>query len=96
MTNPMLPILRAMHDAGTDAERAEILLSCPIVIMLKYRSVLEAACLRHGFTAGSDYLVCFYAAMHQTRRRGHLRGSALSHVTQALVGLVDLAEGGSS
>lgn len=79
MTDTMLPILRAMHDAGNNAERAEILLTCPISIMLKYRQVLESSCERHGFDAGSEYLTCFYAAMHQTRHRGAVKGAALTH-----------------
>jgi len=89
MTDSMLPILRAMHDAGTDAERAVILLTCPISIMLKYRHVLEGACARHGFAAGSEYLICFYAAMYQTRYRGALRGAALKHAEGQLLLLCD-------
>lgn len=93
MSNSMLPILRAMYDARTDSERADILLSCPILIVLKYRHILEHACERHGFTAGLEYLQCFRAAMHQTRLRGRLRGSALTHMEKVLLALVD--EGGS-
>lgn len=89
MTDTMLPILRTMHDAGTDAERAEILLTCPISIMLKYRQVLEASCERHGFIAGSEYLTCFYAAMHQTRHRGVVRGAALTYAQGNLLLLCD-------
>lgn len=85
MTDTMLPILRAMNDAGTDAERAVVLLTCPISIMLKYRQVLESACARHDFDAGSEYLVCFYAAMHQTRFRGNVRGAALKHAEGRLL-----------
>lgn len=85
MSDTMLPILRAMHDAGTNAERAEILLLCPIAIMLKYRSVLESSCERHGFSAGAEYLACFYAAMHQTRHRGSLKGAALKHAEGQLL-----------
>lgn len=89
MTDTMLPILRAMHDAGTDAERAVILLTCPISIMLKYRQVLESACTRHQFDVGSEYLICFYAAMHQTRYRGNVRGAALKHAEGQLLLLCD-------
>ncbi|MEN5277328.1 hypothetical protein ABE527_10285 [Brucella sp. TWI432] len=89
MTDTMLPILRAMHDAGTDAERAAILLTCPISIMLKYRQVLEASCAQHGFDAGSEYLTCFYAAMHETRYRGLIKGAALKHAQGHLLLLCD-------
>ncbi|ASV85131.1 hypothetical protein CES85_1667 [Ochrobactrum quorumnocens] len=89
MTDTMLPILRAMHDEGTDAGRAAILLTCPISIMLKYRQVLEGSCERHGFAAGSEYLTCFYAAMHQTRYRGNVRGAALKHAEGQLLLLCD-------
>ncbi len=89
MTDTMLPILRAMHDAGTDAERAEILLTCPISIMLKYRQVLESSCERHGFDAGSEYLIYFYAAMHQTRHRGAVKGAALTYAQGYLQLLCD-------
>ena len=89
MSDTMLPILRAMHDAGTNVERAEILLSCLISIMLKYRNVLESSCERHGFDAGSDYLTCFYAAMHETRYRGAVKGVALTHAQGHLLLLCD-------
>ena len=85
----MLPILRAMHDSGTDRGRAEVLLTCPIIIMIKYRHVLIDACERAGFAAGLDYLTCFDAAMHETRHRGTLKGAALSHATGVLRLLCD-------
>lgn len=80
----MLPILRAMHDARSHADRAEVLLSCPIIIMIKYRSVLESACERSGFVPGIEYLICFYAALHETRHQGSLKGAALAHATGTL------------
>jgi hypothetical protein len=84
MQDTMLPILRTMHDAGSHSERAEILLSCPIIIMIKYREVLERACERTGFQPGLDYLICFYAALHETRHGGQIKGAALMHATGVL------------
>lgn len=89
MTDFMLPILRAMHDAGTDADRAEILLMCPINIMIKYRHVLERACEVAQFEAGTEYLICFFAALHEVRHRGEIKGAALRHAQGRLLLICD-------
>ncbi|WP_273794337.1 hypothetical protein [Brucella intermedia] len=89
MTDSMLPILRAMHDANSDAERAEVLLRCPVNIMMKYRHVLESACERTAFDAGTEYLLCFFAALHEVRHRGEIKGAALRHAQGRLLLICD-------
>jgi len=91
MTDSMLPILRAMYDASTEAERAEILLRCPVNIMIKYRHVMERACERAAFVAGTEYLLCFFAALHEVRHRGDIKGAALRHAQGRLLLICDEA-----
>lgn len=67
MTDSMLPLLRQMHDAETDQERARLLLQCPDAILLKYRSAFEAACQRARFDAGVQFITWRYAAWHAVR-----------------------------
>lgn len=56
MSDTMLPILRALHDADGDRARAATLLRMPDSVMLKYHQVIDTACRRAGFEAGSNYL----------------------------------------
>lgn len=56
MTDTMLPILRQLHEADGDRARADTLLRMPDAVMLKYHEVIDRACRRAGFEAGSNYL----------------------------------------
>lgn len=85
MNDNILPILQALISAANDADRALVLLICPIRIMIQYQSFLEHTCSAHGFGAGSEYLTCFYAAMNQTRRNGELVNLALEQARQMLL-----------
>lgn len=67
MTDSMLPILRQMHDAETDQERARLLLQCPDAILLKYRDAFEAACQRARFDAGIVFIAWRRATWHAVR-----------------------------
>lgn len=67
MTDSMLPILRQMHDAETDQERARLLLQCPDAILLKYRSAFEAACLRARFDIGVEFIAWRCVTFHAVR-----------------------------
>jgi hypothetical protein len=85
MTDSMFPMIRQMHDADTHARRAEILLECPVILMIKYRHVFLKACEVTGFQPGVDYLEQFAVALHQTRHRGNLKSAGLSHATGHLI-----------
>lgn len=85
MNDNILPILQAMIGAANDADRALVLLVCPIRIMIQYQPFLERSCSERGFEAGSEYLTCFYAAMNQTRRNGELFNLALDQARQTLL-----------
>lgn len=63
----MLPIIRQMHDADGDRERAKILLACPDLILLKFAGVLDEACQRARFAQGSEYLLSRIATMRAVR-----------------------------
>lgn len=56
MTDSMLPIIRQMHDAETDQERARLLLQCPDAILIKYRAAFEGACRSARFDAGMGFI----------------------------------------
>jgi hypothetical protein len=56
MTDSMLPILRQLHDADGDRERADVLLRMPDSVVLKYHEVILAACRGAGFEAGMAFV----------------------------------------
>lgn len=89
MTDHMLPIIRQMHDADSHGRRAEILLECPLMILMKYRDVFEKVCEQTGFQAGTEYLLFLSVAVRQTRFRGNIKGAGLSHATGQLLAIVD-------
>ena len=93
MNDNVLPILQAIKSASSDADRALILLACPIRIMIRYQEFLERGCTEHKFRAGCEYLACFYAAMNQTRRNGELVNVALDKARQKLL-LITQNDGG--
>lgn len=57
MTDSMLPILRQMHEADGDRERAKLLLACPDMVLIKYCEAFDKACARAQFHAGQDYIL---------------------------------------
>lgn len=70
--NEMRPVIRQMHDASDDRGRAEILLSLPDAVLLKHVDVFAAACHRHGFSVGEDFVTLRHAAMHAVRDQAGL------------------------
>lgn len=56
MMDAMLPVIRQMHDAESDRERARILLTVPDAVLMKYREVFEGACRRVQFEAGLQFI----------------------------------------
>lgn len=68
MTDTMLPILRQMHDASDDRERAVLLLSVPDSVLMKYREMFEAACRRARFDLGVEFIQWRRAGWHAVRR----------------------------
>lgn len=85
MTDFMLPIIRQMHDADSHQRRAEILLECPVMHLIKYQHIFMKACEVTGFQPGIDYLVQFSVALYRTRHRGNLRSVGLSHAAGHLI-----------
>lgn len=63
----MMPIIRQMHDAEDDRERATILLQVPDIILIKYRSVFEASCSRARFDAGLAFIELRLTAVRAVR-----------------------------
>jgi len=66
-TDSLLPIIRRMHDAETDRERAAVLLEVPDRILAKYRPVFEQACVRARFDLGLEYIAIRKAEWCATR-----------------------------
>ncbi|MCA0278468.1 MAG: hypothetical protein LCH86_20925 [Proteobacteria bacterium] len=54
--NVMLPIIRQIHEAESDATRAKILLVVSDQVLMRYRHVFERACERVGFGLGLDFI----------------------------------------
>lgn len=54
--NAQLPVIREIHEAESDRERASILLRVPDTVLMKYREVFEAACRRVGFDTGLEFI----------------------------------------
>ncbi|OYR18931.1 hypothetical protein [Brucella thiophenivorans] len=96
MNDNILPILQGIICATNDADRALVLLVCPIRIMIQYQPFLERTCSEQGFEAGCEYLTCFYAAMNQTRRNGEMVNSALDQARQTLLLLLTQNDGGDA
>lgn len=69
MTDSMIPIIRQLHDADGDRERARVLLAMADTILLKYACTLGDACRRAGFHAGGEYILRRVALMRATRDR---------------------------
>lgn len=67
MTDTMLPILRQMHEASDDRERARLLQRCPDLILMKYREAFERACQRVRFDLGLEYISWRRAGWHAVR-----------------------------
>lgn len=67
MTDTMLPLIREMHDAADDRDRAGILLILPDAVLMKHREIFEAACHRARFEAGLQFIAARHAAWHQKR-----------------------------
>lgn len=67
MTDALLPIIREMHDAETDAKRATVLLQVSDQVLAKYREVFEAACRRAGFELGVEFITVRRACWHAKR-----------------------------
>lgn len=67
MSDSMIPIIRQLHDADGDRERARVLLSMPDTILLRYAGTLGDACRRAGFQAGEEYVLRRVVAMRAAR-----------------------------
>ncbi|MCO5071120.1 MAG: hypothetical protein M9944_07935 [Rhizobiaceae bacterium] len=93
MSDPhdMLPIIRQMHEADGDGERARILLSVPDKTLLKYRGAFVQACRRAQFELGETYVLLRDNAMGMVRdHHGNLpkdRALALREVRTAMIAL---------
>lgn len=63
----LLPIIEQMHNAADDRARAQILLSCPDSILLKYAEVFRQACRRCLFDEGRFFIDVRVAALASVR-----------------------------
>ena len=74
----MIPIIRQLHDADGDRERARILLAMPDSVLLKFAGTVGEACRRAGFHAGAEYVLRRVTLMRATRDRQGLIPGALA------------------
>lgn len=61
------PVVRQIHEAADDRERARLLLKLPDTIMLKYADVFDTACRRAQFDAGQAFILERVTAMRAIR-----------------------------
>ena len=62
--NGQLAIIVQLNSAPDHAARADILLHCPKIIMLKYRAAFERACKTSGLQMGEDYIDAWSTALN--------------------------------
>lgn len=72
MIDSMLPIIRQLHTADGDQERAIVLLAMPDTVLLKYASTVAEACKRAQFEGGAEYVLRRVVAMRAVRGRDGL------------------------
>lgn len=88
MENRMDPHVRAMLDAGSDAERAGVLLCAPVFTLMRWREAFRQACRRAAFDVGVAYLDAWHDSLSNTRQLGAFRGDLLGAAKMPLLYLV--------
>jgi hypothetical protein len=84
--------VKRMRDAETDAERAEVLLSAPVLTLLRWRDRFEHFCRRAAFDEGVTYLHVLRETMSKPRFRGNLGGAMpMAGATTTLIGVIERA-----
>jgi hypothetical protein len=63
----MFPLARQIVDAGSDAQRAQLILTLSDHILLSHFDALKEACDETGFAAGAGYIVQRYVSLLATR-----------------------------
>lgn len=90
----MFPLARQLVDAGTHAQRAQLLLTLSDQIVLAHFDALKEACDETGFAAGAGYLAERYVSMHAVRdARGALPPQHVNQVENWRRGLASIAGG---
>jgi len=93
MSNTLDPCIRRMRDAGSDAERALVLLEAPVFTLVRWRGEFARLCRRAAFDEGPDYIDALAETLRQDRRLGF----ANTNPADALrIRLVWIAEGGAA
>lgn len=67
MTDSMLPIIRQLHNAEGNRQRARVLLAMPDTVILKYSGTISSACRKAGFQAGEEYVLRRVVIMRAVR-----------------------------
>ncbi|WP_274426768.1 hypothetical protein [Chelativorans sp. YIM 93263] len=91
-----LPIIRQIHEARSDEERARLLLAVSDAVLMKYRPVFEQACERTGFERGLEYIAVRRAAWQATRGPDGLHKNPLFEETRTRFAAFAGTEGGKA
>lgn len=88
--NTKLPIIEQLHNAGhgagSERERARILLACPDAMLMKYVAAFRSAC--DGWREGDDYVALRVGSLLATRDpAGLLRAEDAEALDDARVAL---------
>lgn len=90
----MDPWVRLFLDADTHAERAEVLVSAPLSVLMRYREALSRICERTGFSPGADYLVAIRTMLLRRRHRGFVPCMEFEGANTVLLGFIEQGRGG--
>lgn len=83
-----------MRRAETDAERADVLLTAPVFVLMRWKHIFLECCRRAAFDDGMTYLHVLAETLSKPRHRGNLAGTMpMAGATTRLLGVVERAGG---
>jgi len=79
-----------MRRAETDADRADVLLSAPVFVLMRWKHLFRECCRRAAFDDGEAYLDALSETLSKPRHRGNLAGTMpMAGATTRLFGVIE-------
>lgn len=91
--NEMDPWVRLFLDADTHAERAEVLVTAPVTVLMRYREAFSRMCERTGFVPGAEYIEAIRTMLGRKRHRGFVPCMEFEGANTVLLGFVEQGRG---
>lgn len=89
-TESLDPHVRRMRDAEDDSARAQVLLTAPVLTLMRWRTTFVSYCRRAAFREGEHYLDTLAETLSKERHRGNLAGTMpMAGATATLLSFVD-------